>query len=108
MHAMADRFVERLTPELSLTEAQKQKVLAIMREHFEAMMQDRTGQGDGGLPGAGQGRERTRERRAKLEQRLGEVLSEPQVKRMREMQESGDLPGFGGGGRGRGRMRDFD
>ena len=97
MRAAADRVFERLAPELSLNEGQKQKVLAILREHFESMVEDRPA--DGGF--AGSGRERMRERRAKLDQKLGEVLSEPQLKRMRELQESGELPGFGGRGRGR-------
>ena len=102
VRAMADRFVERLTPDLGLNEAQKQKLLSILREHFEAMMQG-AAQSDGGVPAPDQWRARQRERREKLDQKLGEVLSEPQLKKMRELQESGELPGFGGRGRGRGR-----
>jgi hypothetical protein len=98
MERWSQRWTDDIAVSLGLNDAQKTKVLAAVKEHFEATVRAREGAegADAGSP-----RERRRTMREALDKRLAGVLTPTQMRELAAKRESGELPGFGGARRGR-------
>lgn len=99
---MAEAWTHELGSELSLSDAQKQKVAEVVQQYFEDLRAMR--QSDAGPSSRDEWRERARAEREKAEKKLAQVLDPGQMEKYKGLDESKKL-GAGGGGR-RGRPRD--
>ncbi len=99
---MAERWTSELGTELSLSDAQKQKVAEAVQEYFESLRALRDS--DGGPGSRAEWREAARTEREKAEGKLGQILDSGQMQKYKALDDDKKL-GFGGGGRGR-RQRD--
>lgn len=96
----AERWSSWLGTEVGLSDAQKQKVAAIVQGYFEDMQSLRFS--DGGELSWRDRREKAREARAKSEAKLGQVLDPRQLEKYNSLDDEQKI-GFGfGGGRRRG------
>lgn len=96
----ADRWAGWLGGELGLNDAQKQKVADIVRDYFQQMQAMRNS--DAGPMSRSEWRDKSRELRAKSEEKLGQVLDPQQMDKYKNLEDDQKI-GFGfGGGRRRG------
>lgn len=98
MAAWAKDSASELAESLSLDEAQRAKVQALLKEHFERIIAEReSGRADGGSSR----RERFLAAREELDSKIDAVLTPAQRRQATALRENGEFPGTWGGRRGR-------
>jgi hypothetical protein len=98
----ADRWAGWLSGELGLSDAQKQKVAAIVQDYFKRM-QEQMWNPDAGAMTRSERRDSMRSLRADSEKKLGQVLDPQQMDKYDALDDDQKIGfGFGGGRRPRG------